>query len=98
MYKVLTSLIVEVGKTRGKLPPSPFKGRKEILIQNVCGVIIYLGGVLVTSDTASTGGFQLLPRAGRTFSYGADVDLYAIISDGAVASTNSGQIYIEEGL
>lgn len=91
MYIVLTSQIVSVGVTPNKLPVTPLEGRKYVTIQNLGTVTLYLGGTMVTANTAGTGGYQLLPRASWSELYSDMVDIYGVIA------TGSSTVLIEEG-
>jgi len=91
MYLTLTNQIVQVGVTAGKLPDVPLKGRDEVVVQNVGNIAIYLGNTAVTADTAGTGGYLLLPRAGYVYKYAHTVDIYGVVS------TGSGQVLVQEG-
>lgn len=77
--------------TAGKLPATPLKGRDEVVIQNVGNIAVYLGNTAVTADTAGTGGYLLLPRAGYVYKYKHTVDIYGVVASG------SGQVLVQEG-
>lgn len=91
MYLAITSQIITLGVTPSKLPPNPLQGRQYISLQNLGGVTIYIGNTFVTANTASTGGYQLLPKGNWYENYTDTVDVYGVISSG------SAPIYIEEG-
>lgn len=91
MYNTITSQVITIGVTAGKLPPTPLEGRKYVTVQNLGGVTVYVSGSLVTANTAGTGGFQLLPRAAWSELYSDNVDIYGVIA------TGSTQVLVEEG-
>ena len=91
MYTVITSQVISIGITANKLPPTPLEGRKYVLIQNLGSPIIYIGGSLITADTAGTGGLQLTTRSTWRETYSDNVDIYGIVA------TGSTQVLIEEG-
>lgn len=74
--------IVSVTTTATKLPTTPVVGRKYILLQNVGTVTVYIGGSTVTADTASTGGYQLLPYMSWYENYDHTIDVYGIVASG----------------
>ena len=89
-YEIKTQ-IVSVADTATKLPTTPVIGRTYIQIQNVGGVIVYIGTSTVTADTAATGGFQLLPYSTWTAEYDNTVDVYGIVATGIC------NVVVEEG-
>ena len=91
MYLLTTSQIIMLGVTASKLPPTPLEGRKYVTIQNIGGVFVYIGGSMVTANTANTGGFQLLPKGTWSETYSDAVSIYGVIS------TGSSPVFIEEG-
>ena len=91
MYTVITSQIITIGVTAGKLPPETLQGRKYVTIQNLGNVTLYIGGTTVTADTSGAGGYQLLPRASWSELYTDNVDIYGIIASG------SSPALVEEG-
>jgi len=91
MYQIITSQIITIGITASKLPPVPMEGRNYLTIQNLGGVTVYVGGTMVTADTAGTGGYQLLPKNFWGESYSDNVDVYGVIA------TGSTQVLTEEG-
>ena len=91
MYWTITSQVITLGVTAGKLPPTVLEGRKYISLQNLGGVTVYVGNTFVTANTAGTGGYQLLPRGVWSENYTDNVDVYGVIA------TGSSQIYVEEG-
>ena len=91
MYLVTTAQIVTVNSTGILLPSTPLVGRRYIMLQNLGVVTIYIGGTMVTANTASTGGFQLLPYGTWRESYTNNNSVY-----GRTESNNC-QILVQEG-
>ncbi len=61
MYLITTSQIITVTSAGVLLPTTALVGREYIMCQNLGSVTVYIGGTMVTANTASTGGFQLMP-------------------------------------
>ncbi len=91
MYLVTTGQIVTVNSIGTLLPTTALVGRKYIMLQNLGAVTIYVGGTMVTANTASTGGFQLLPYGTWRENYTNKNFVY-----GRTESNNC-QILVQEG-
>lgn len=71
--------VVSVGVTATALPTTPLVDRRVIMVQNISANTIYLGNAAVTSDEASTGGFQLLATGDVWVGdFGDSIIVYAI--------------------
>ena len=89
-YQIKTT-VVSVTTSATKLPTTPLIGREYIQIQNVGTSTVYIGSSSVTANTASTGGFQLLPYATWYAGYDNTVDVYGRVASGTC------NVIVEEG-
>ena len=91
MYIVTTSQIVTVDSAGTLLPVIALVWRKHITLQNLGSVTVYVGGTMVTANTAGAGGFQLLSYATWRENYG-----YKNLVYGRTESNNC-QVLVQEG-
>lgn len=76
-YRVLSTKVT-VGTSATEIPTTPLSKRRGMLIQNISGNIIYLGG----SNVSTTNGFRLYPRVVHIGNYSDDVDVYGVVAAG----------------
>ncbi len=69
----------DVTDSATKIPSTALKGRKSILIQNISGVDIFLGGSTVTTLI----GYRLQDGEAVSFDLGSGVDVYGIAASGS---------------
>ena len=91
MYIVTTSQIITVTSAGTLCPTTALVGRKYIMLQNIGNVTVYVGGTMVTANTAGTGGFQMMPYGTWRENYSDKNFIY-----GRTQSDNC-QVLIQEG-
>ena len=75
--------VISVTTTATALPATALKGRKTIMVQNISTSVVYIGNVNVTSDTASTGGWQLINKGDSvTLDFTEGIIVYSIVASG----------------
>ena len=75
--------VISVTTLATALPTTAQSGRKTIIIKNLSAGIVYIGSSTVTSDTTTTGGFQLAQNDTFQADIGENVVLYGITASGS---------------
>jgi len=80
----VTTILTTAAGSLTLLPPTALSGRKSIMIENLSTNILYIGNASITSDQASTGGWQLRNQGDSvTLDFTDSIEVYGLTSSGS---------------